>query len=569
MATATARGSAAAGTAPRQAPLVLLALIVVAAVANLNLTVANVALPDIGRAFDAGQTALDLIAIGYSLGLAGSVLYLGALGDRYGRRMMLVAGVLLSVPACLHGRLRPGRRGAAGRPPARRDLRGHGVPHHPGPDHRALVGARPDQGHRPVVRSRRRDHRPGAAAGRPGPAALLVGISLPAHPAPGGGGPDPGAGLRAVTRQRDHRSRGQSGRSTVDGFRCGPGSNDQFRAGTGRGDPGPRHGRGRAGRGSRVLPPPAPGPAAPLRPARGGTADLLGGGGGRDHRLRVADGRDLRGPAVPAGRARLLAAARRAGDPPGGRGHGGVRAAVGPAHPRPRVRLHAAQRLRVLPAQLPHHAAAVEAGQPVLGRRAGVRVPGRRGGPGRNAGLALAHRLRPHPPGRDGLRHRRPAARPGRRGHAVDPGRAAHGRLRPGHRPRGGQRARPRPDHQQRPEPAGEVLRRGPGGGTALPAVRRPDHRGGEERVPVRRPVGLRGRHPRRAARRGAGVRPVPAQARGTRAAGQLPRRGRLVRPGLSGLARQDWLVRTGRRSCPAWRRPAGRCPASASPTTG
>ena len=43
---------------------------------------ANVALPDIGRAFDTGQTTLDLIAIGYSLGLAGSVLYLGAVGDR-------------------------------------------------------------------------------------------------------------------------------------------------------------------------------------------------------------------------------------------------------------------------------------------------------------------------------------------------------------------------------------------------------------------------------------------------------------------------------------------------------
>jgi MFS transporter, DHA2 family, multidrug resistance protein len=70
-------GGAGAGTAPRQAGLVLLALIVVAGVANLNLTVANVALPDIGRAFDTGQTALDLIAIGCSLGLAGSVLYLG------------------------------------------------------------------------------------------------------------------------------------------------------------------------------------------------------------------------------------------------------------------------------------------------------------------------------------------------------------------------------------------------------------------------------------------------------------------------------------------------------------
>src|SRR5689334_3628582 len=87
--------------APDRAGLVLLALILVAAVANLNLAVANVALPDIGKALDASQTQLNLIAVGYSLGLAASVLYLGALGDRYGRKMMLVLGVLLSVPACL------------------------------------------------------------------------------------------------------------------------------------------------------------------------------------------------------------------------------------------------------------------------------------------------------------------------------------------------------------------------------------------------------------------------------------------------------------------------------------
>src|SRR6266545_3183064 len=83
-------------TAPARAGLVLLALILVAAVANLNLSVANVALPDIGRAFDSSQTSLDLIAVGYSLGLAASVLYLGALGDRYGRKMMLVLGISLS-----------------------------------------------------------------------------------------------------------------------------------------------------------------------------------------------------------------------------------------------------------------------------------------------------------------------------------------------------------------------------------------------------------------------------------------------------------------------------------------
>ena len=86
---------------PKRAGLVLGTLILVAAVANLNLAVANVALPSIGDAFDAGQTELNLVAVGYSLGLAASVLYLGAVGDRYGRKRMLVGGMALSVPASL------------------------------------------------------------------------------------------------------------------------------------------------------------------------------------------------------------------------------------------------------------------------------------------------------------------------------------------------------------------------------------------------------------------------------------------------------------------------------------
>ncbi len=85
--------------APARATLILSTLILVAAVANLNLSVANVALPDIGRAFDASQTQLNLVAVAYSLGLAASVLYLGALGDRYGRKQMLVLGMALSLPA--------------------------------------------------------------------------------------------------------------------------------------------------------------------------------------------------------------------------------------------------------------------------------------------------------------------------------------------------------------------------------------------------------------------------------------------------------------------------------------
>jgi DHA2 family multidrug resistance protein-like MFS transporter len=94
-------------SSPKRAGLVLTALILVAAVANLNLAVANVALPDIGKAFGSSQTTLNLIAVGYSLGLATSVLYLGALGDRYGRKMMLLLGMGLSIPASLLAGLAP------------------------------------------------------------------------------------------------------------------------------------------------------------------------------------------------------------------------------------------------------------------------------------------------------------------------------------------------------------------------------------------------------------------------------------------------------------------------------
>ena len=96
-----------AGSSPKRAGLVLATLILVAGVANLNLAVANVALPDIGKAFDAGQTTVDLIAVGYSLGLAASVLYLGAVGDRYGRKSLLLLGMGLSIPASILAALAP------------------------------------------------------------------------------------------------------------------------------------------------------------------------------------------------------------------------------------------------------------------------------------------------------------------------------------------------------------------------------------------------------------------------------------------------------------------------------
>lgn len=86
---------------PPRARAVLTTLILVAAIANLPLAIANVALPTIGQAFDASQTALNLVAVSYSLGLAASVLWLGAVGDRYGRKSVLLLGVALSLPTSL------------------------------------------------------------------------------------------------------------------------------------------------------------------------------------------------------------------------------------------------------------------------------------------------------------------------------------------------------------------------------------------------------------------------------------------------------------------------------------
>jgi len=104
---ATNPAAEAQGNAPANAKVILGSLILVAAVANLNLSVANVALPDIGTSFDSSQTMLDLIAVGYSLGLAASVLWFGALGDRYGRKMMIIGGMLLSLPASLAAAFAP------------------------------------------------------------------------------------------------------------------------------------------------------------------------------------------------------------------------------------------------------------------------------------------------------------------------------------------------------------------------------------------------------------------------------------------------------------------------------
>jgi MFS transporter, DHA2 family, multidrug resistance protein len=90
-----------ASAQPPRSALVLLALITGAIVANINLSVANVALPTIGADLGATQDQLTSIANAFALGLASSVLYLGTIGDRYGRKLLFVLGAVLTVPTAM------------------------------------------------------------------------------------------------------------------------------------------------------------------------------------------------------------------------------------------------------------------------------------------------------------------------------------------------------------------------------------------------------------------------------------------------------------------------------------
>jgi MFS transporter, DHA2 family, multidrug resistance protein len=95
------RDRPAAGEVPPRAGAILTVLILGAVVANINLAIANVALPSIGAALDTSQAELNLVAVGFTLGLAASVLYLGALADRYGRKPAMMLGAALSIPTSL------------------------------------------------------------------------------------------------------------------------------------------------------------------------------------------------------------------------------------------------------------------------------------------------------------------------------------------------------------------------------------------------------------------------------------------------------------------------------------
>ena len=67
----------------------------------LDITVVNVALPDIGKELDAGFTDLQWVVDAYALGLAALLLPTGSLADRIGRRAVFVGGLVVFVVASI------------------------------------------------------------------------------------------------------------------------------------------------------------------------------------------------------------------------------------------------------------------------------------------------------------------------------------------------------------------------------------------------------------------------------------------------------------------------------------
>ena len=322
------------------------------------------ALPDIGKAFDASQTALNLVAVSYSLGLAASVLYLGAIGDRYGRKLLLILGVVLSVPACLLAAWAPSVEVLV----VARLLGGlsAGMAY---PTTLALITALWSGPAR--TKSIALWSALGGAISSLGPltagalleefwwgsvflitlplavVALVMAVLLvPSHVHETTDPVDNLGGLLSIVLVA----------SLVLAINFAPV---------------PDAGALVAGLAAIAL---AAGIAFFIRQRRvevplydlhvaGRRTFWVAACAGSD-RVRHADGGDVHRPAVPAERARLLDGRGRSSDPAGGSDDGADRASIGKARRSPRRPVHPARRLRLLPARLPHDAAAVGRGQP-------------------------------------------------------------------------------------------------------------------------------------------------------------------------------------------------------------
>jgi EmrB/QacA subfamily drug resistance transporter len=89
-------------------PLILISLLLAALVINLDTTIVNVALPTLVRELHASNSQLQWVVDAFNLLFAGSVLAVGSLSDRFGRKGMLLAGLAVFGLASLAGGLTDG-----------------------------------------------------------------------------------------------------------------------------------------------------------------------------------------------------------------------------------------------------------------------------------------------------------------------------------------------------------------------------------------------------------------------------------------------------------------------------
>ncbi len=93
MITVTGSDAAIGGIARRRPALVLAVVLVATFVINLDTTIVNVAIPALGSQLHAGTSDQQWVIDAYNLAFAGLILTGGTIGDRFGRRRTLAAGL--------------------------------------------------------------------------------------------------------------------------------------------------------------------------------------------------------------------------------------------------------------------------------------------------------------------------------------------------------------------------------------------------------------------------------------------------------------------------------------------
>src|SRR5579859_2789243 len=87
----------------RSKSMILFALLLAAFLVNLDTTLVNVALPAMVRQIHATTTQLQWVVDAYNLVFAALLLTFGSLSDRFGRKGMLLAGLVVTGAASLAG----------------------------------------------------------------------------------------------------------------------------------------------------------------------------------------------------------------------------------------------------------------------------------------------------------------------------------------------------------------------------------------------------------------------------------------------------------------------------------